>query len=91
MDLLNHLICLIAKSNGDFIARQDDDDISYPDRIKTQVEILLNSNADFCSTRALTKPEKNKIPGISYYFPIKVLLKFKNPFIHGRYCLKKKS
>jgi len=87
--LTKSLNLLIAKSNGDFIARQDDDDISYPDRIKTQVEILLNSNADFCSTRALTNPGKNKIPGISYFFPIKVLLKFKNPFIHGTLLFKK--
>tara|TARA_B110000444_G_scaffold258843_1_gene300852 strand:- start:386 stop:1087 length:702 start_codon:yes stop_codon:yes gene_type:complete len=87
--LTKSLNLLIASSKGDFIARQDDDDTSYPDRIKTQVDILQNPNIDFCSTRALTDPKKRKIPGISFYFPIKFLLKFKNPFIHGSLVFKK--
>ena len=87
--LTKSLNLLISKSSGDFIARQDDDDASYPNRIKTQVDILQNSNIDFCSTRALTNPQKRKIPGVSFYFPIKVALKFKNPFIHGSLVFRK--
>lgn len=87
--LTKSLNFLISKSHGEFIARQDDDDISYPNRIETQINILKNSNIDFCSTRALTNPKNKKIPGISYYLPIKILLRFKNPFIHGTLLIKK--
>ena len=87
--LTKSLNFLISKSSGDYIARQDDDDASYPNRIKTQVDLLQNSKIDFCTTRALTKPKKRKIPGISYYFPTKLLLKYKNPFIHGSLMCKK--
>ena len=87
--LTKSLNLLISKSSGDYIARQDDDDESYPNRIKTQIDLLQNSKIDFCTTRALTKQKKRKIPGISYYFPTKLLLKYKNPFIHGSLMCKK--
>lgn len=32
-------------SNGDFIAIQDDDDISHPDRIRCQIELMLNDES----------------------------------------------
>ena len=87
--LTKSLNFLILKSKGDLIARQDDDDISYPYRIKKQVDELERNGLDFCTTRALTNPTKKKIPGISYYLPVKQLLKFKNPFIHGSLMIKK--
>ena len=32
---------------------------------------------------------KKKIPNLSYYFPKKFLIKFKNPFIHGTLMIKR--
>jgi len=89
--LTKSLNFLILKSKGELIARQDDDDISYPGRIKKQVDELERDGLDFCTTRALTNPTKKKIPGISYYLPVEQLLKFKNPFIHGTLLIKKET
>ena len=74
--LTKSLNFLIHKSKGELIARQDDDDISYPGRIKKQVDELERNGLDFCTTRALTNPTKKKIPGVSYYLPVEQLLKF---------------
>lgn len=87
--LTRSLNLLISKADGDIIARQDDDDTSHPNRIKSQVEKIEKGDLDFCSTRAYKKPNKGKIPGFSYYLPVKILLKFKNPFIHGSLVFKK--
>lgn len=38
-------------AKGDFIARMDADDISNPNRIKTQLKFLTESNADICASR----------------------------------------
>lgn len=80
---------LIKVANGKFIARQDGDDYSFPERIEKQVEIMKNSNLDFCSSRAYIKNSKKKIPSYSHYLPYKLLMKYKNPFIHGTLIIKK--
>ena len=85
--LTRSLNLLIPKADGDIIARQDDDDTSHPNRIKSQVEKIEKGDLDFCSTRAY-KTKQRKIPGFSYYLPVKILLKFKNPFIHGSLVFK---
>ena len=46
-------------------------------------------NLDFCSSRAERLSNKKKIPGISYYLPKKISIKYKNPFIHGTLFIKK--
>ena len=89
LGLTKSLNFLISHSTGDFIARQDDDDISFPNRIQKQVSELEKLNLDFCTTRAVEINTKRKIPGISYYLPTNLLLKFKNPFIHGTLLIKK--
>ena len=43
---------LIDKSTGEYIARQDADDISSKDRILFQYESVENQKLDFCSSRA---------------------------------------
>ena len=51
--LTKNLNFLINQSKGEFIARQDDDDYSLPDRLNVQVQTIKKNNLDFCSTRAL--------------------------------------
>ena len=87
--LTKSLNLLIKSSHGDIIARQDADDISLPHRIATQLKYIEKYNLDFCSSRAKIMNSKTKIPNISYYFPKKILVRFKNPFIHGTLMIKK--
>lgn len=74
---------MIRIADGDYIARQDADDISLSHRLETQVKTLNFSNAKICTSRALKMDTKTKIPGFSFYIPYKYSIFFKNPFIHG--------
>ncbi len=87
--LTKSLNILIDKAKGDFIARQDADDISYSERIETQIKFLLNNDLSVCTTRAKIKNSSLKIPGITFFFPSKLIVKYKNPFIHGTLMIKK--
>lgn len=80
---------LIKNTKGELIARQDADDYSNPERIYAQVEYLLKNSLDAVTSRALIIGSAKKIPGLSYYIPAKILMKFKNPFIHGSLIIKK--
>tara|TARA_B100000427_G_C15308669_1_gene507289 strand:- start:100 stop:756 length:657 start_codon:yes stop_codon:yes gene_type:complete len=81
---------LIKDSEGEYIARQDSDDESMPNRIMEQITTVEKNNLDFCSSRALVKNSNKKIPGVSYYLPIRKVMKVKNPFIHGTLFIKRK-
>ena len=91
LGLTKSLNFLIQNSSGHYIARQDADDISFDKRIEDQVREMVNFNLDFCTTRAFIKNTRKKIPGISYYFPSKIISKLKNPFIHGTLMIRKDS
>jgi glycosyltransferase involved in cell wall biosynthesis len=91
LGLTKSLNFLIQNSSGYYIARQDADDISFDKRIEDQVREMVNFNLDFCTTRAFIKNTRKKIPGISYYFPSKIISKLKNPFIHGTLMIRKDS
>jgi len=80
---------LISHSKGIYIARQDDDDISLPNRFEKQLNILCNSHYRVCTARAIVKNTKKTIPGISFHLPTKLIFKFKNPFIHGTMMIEK--
>ena len=43
---------LIIKANGDYIARQDADDLSKKERIETQIKFVQQKNLDACTSRA---------------------------------------
>lgn len=81
---------LFSFAEGEIISRHDTDDISFPSKIQRQVDLLQKKNLDFCTSRAIVMNSEKKIPGFSYYLPSKVLMKFKNPFIHGTLLIKKK-
>lgn len=87
--LTKNLNFLIKNSKGELIARQDSDDISHRHRIEKQVKFLLDNKLDACTTRSTNLQNGKKIPGFSYYLPKKLIMKFKNPFIHGTLLIKK--
>ena len=77
----------ISHSNGEFIARQDQDDISMPTRIEKQVrKFNQNSGLVLLGTRGRTINHNGKQLG-KIRLPVrnldlKYLLIFSNPFIH---------
>jgi glycosyltransferase EpsE len=91
LGLTKSLNLLIENSSGEYIARQDADDLSFKKRIEEQVKEMNKHDLDFCTTRALVKNTRKKIPGVSYFVPSKIISKFKNPFIHGTLMVKTNS
>ena len=89
MGLTKSLNILISESSGNYIARQDDDDFSARNRLEIQMRLMKKFELDFCTLRAITMPEEKLRPGLSYYLPNKLLIKYKNPFIHGSLLIKK--
>ena len=47
-------------AKGDYIARQDQDDISYPDRFMLQIEYLKNNDVDLVDTNFIFIDENDK-------------------------------
>ena len=83
----------IFNSNGAFIARQDQDDISMPTRIEKQVnKFTKNTNLVLLGTRGCTINDKGEVIG-KINMPIKNLdlqyiSNFYNPFIHTSIMMK---
>ena len=77
----------IAK--GKYIARQDVDDISLPNRFDKQLFWLNKKEYEVCCTRALLQKSNRIIPRYSYYFPDKFISLFKNPYIHGTLIIRR--
>ncbi len=88
LGLTKSLNLLLPKSKGEFIARQDSDDISCSNRIEKQYNYLFKNNIDACTSRAYIKNSKRPIPRFSYLFPPKLVARYKNPFIHGTLFIK---
>ena len=79
---------MIPFTTGDYIARQDADDLSLSSRFEKQIEIFSNTKADSCNTRAIIKESNIVTPSVSYYLPFIISMKFKNPFVHGSLMIK---
>lgn len=88
--LTKSLNFLLKKASGEYIARQDSDDVSNLNRIKEQIHIMKKLDLDFCGTRAKIKQNNKIVPNFSFYFPKSVVIKYKNPFVHGTLIFKKK-
>ena len=86
--LTKSLNILINESKGNFIARQDSDDISLDSRLEKQLNFIKKHNLDACTTRAINMQSRKLVPGLSYYLPYILSTKFKNPFIHGTLMIK---
>lgn len=91
LGLTKCLNILIKKSQGQILARQDSDDISLPTRLEVQYSLLNKSQLDACTTRAFIKNTKKTIPKFSHLLPIKFVIKYKNPFIHGTLMVRKNA
>ena len=89
LGLTKSLNMLIDNSKGEIIARHDADDISFQTRIEEQVNILVKRQLDFCTSLAIRNDNDKKIPRFSNKISKKILLKYKNPFIHGTLIIKK--
>jgi len=89
--LTKSLNLLIDLSNGNLLARQDADDISDLRRIEKQVDFLNKNNLDAVTSRANIINQDRVIPRFSYYLPKKIVMRYKNPFIHGSLLIKKTS
>lgn len=87
--LTKSLNILIDKSVGKYIARQDADDISKPERFDVQYNYLRSSAFRCCTSRATIKNSTKKIPRFSHLIPNELVLKYKNPFIHGTLFVEK--
>lgn len=80
---------LISVAEGEFYARQDSDDFSYPQRIEKQLVFMISKKIDLCGTQARTF-NGDKFPKFSVYLNPKYIVKIKNPFIHGTLMFNKK-
>ena len=81
---------LINKSKGDFIARQDADDYSDHERIKEQMKHCINNKYQAVFTRTYNLNKNTSMQNISYLIPYKILVNFRNPFIHGTLLINSK-
>jgi glycosyltransferase involved in cell wall biosynthesis len=88
--LTKSLNLLINKSNGDFIARQDADDYSDPARIKEQLKHCNDNKFQAVFTRSYNLNKNSSMQNISYLIPYKLLVKFRNPFVHGTMLINSK-
>ena len=88
--LTKSLNLLINKSKGDFIARQDADDYSDTERIKEQIKHCINNNFEAVFTRSYNLNKNTAMQFISYLIPYRILIKFRNPFVHGTMLIKSK-
>jgi len=88
--LTKSLNLLINKSKGDFIARQDADDYSDHERIKEQMKHCINNKYQAVFTRSYNLNKNTSMQNISYLIPYKILVNFRNPFIHGTLLINSK-
>ena len=89
--LTKNLNFLINISKGKYLARQDADDISDVTRIEKQIHFMKLYKLDACTTRAFVLKQNKITPNISMYLPKKLIMRLKNPFIHGTLVIKKSS
>ena len=88
--LTKSLNLLINKSKGDFIARQDADDYSDPARIEEQLKHCSDNKFQAVFTRSYNLNKNSSMQNISYLIPYKLLVKFRNPFVHGTMLINSK-
>jgi len=87
--LTKSLNIALGISKGEYIARQDADDISLPHRFEKQIYWLVNKKYEIVFSRAYYNSKNRITPRFSYFLPKKLLLNFINPFIHGSILIKK--
>ena len=81
--LTKSLNILLSQTDAAYIARQDSDNISVDGRLQKQFNYLKKNQVDALTTRAYIIGSNKKIPKYSYLLPNNLVMKYKNPFIHG--------
>ena len=89
LGLTKSLNILSKFSTGEYIARQDADDISYSLRLEKQLEYMELNNLHACTTYAKSLQSNQILHSRTNLIPLRILLKFKNPFIHGSMLINK--
>lgn len=87
--LTKSLNLLLEKTEFSYIARQDADDISVENRLISQIRFVKQHNLVACTSLARTQQTNKIIPRYSAYFPLWLVMKYKNPFIHGSLMISK--
>lgn len=87
--LTKSLNLLLLNAKGIYIARQDSDDISFLHRIETQLNFSEKKGLDCSFTLALNMENNKVLHKFSNYLPKKLIMKYKNPFVHGSMMIKK--
>jgi glycosyltransferase involved in cell wall biosynthesis len=80
---------LIEISKGEIIARQDADDISHEERFSRQLNVYKNKGFNIVTSRAKILMSKRTKPRLSFFIPNKLIIKLKNPFVHGSLFMNK--
>ena len=89
--LTKSLNFLINQSEFELLARQDSDDISHKHRLEKQVNFMKAKNLDATTTVAVIDKLKKRRPFISQFVPSKIMINYKNPYIHGSLLIKKET
>lgn len=87
--LTKSLNILAKNSKSTYLARQDADDFSSLDRLKIQKNILEKNDYDIVTSRASIIDTKKLRPKFAHLIPKNIILRYKNPFIHGSLFLKR--
>ena len=90
--LTKSLNYLASFAEGEFLARQDADDLSLNLRFEKQINLFFeDSELDFVTSRALDKNNNKKIPRFRHKLNPKIAINYFNPFIHGTLMIKNSS
>ena len=80
---------LIKISNNKYIARQDSDDVSLPNRFQTQIDYMNLKKISVSTSLVKLKNSQQIRPKLSLLLPQKSIIKIKNPFVHGTLIIEK--
>ena len=89
LGLTKSLNNLLNIASGKYIARHDADDFSKKIRIERQLSFLVEKKYDAVCCLANIIGDERVIPNLSRFVNPKLIMKLKNPFIHGTLLIKK--
>jgi len=91
LGLTKSLNNMLHISKGEYIARQDGDDISFTERLEYQLIFVKDNNFKVCSAASINMQTSKKIHYISSFLPKRFVMKFKNPYVHGTLFIERKT